>query len=157
LRAVLRAADQRGPATALTPLLLAHFGVNRPQGLIHEVYHSNLKPAAIGALAQCVHQAFAKGDGVAIGILRGAANELESSAMSVARRLELVGRPFVFILAGGIFKAVPWLQDELSRRLPVAAPGSTVRVLEGEPASGAVRLALQEASGQAAIPQYRAD
>jgi N-acetylglucosamine kinase-like BadF-type ATPase len=94
---------------------------------------------------------------VAIGILRGAANELESSAMSVARRLELVGHPFVFILAGGIFKAVPWLQDELSRRLPVAAPGSTVRVLEGEPASGAVRQALQEASGQAAIPQYRAD
>jgi N-acetylglucosamine kinase-like BadF-type ATPase len=157
LRAVLRAADQRGSATALTPLLLAHFGVTRPQGLIHEVYHSNLKPAAIGALAQCVHQAFAKGDEVAIGILRGAANELESSAMSVARRLELVGRPFVFILAGGIFKAVPWLQDELSRRLPVTAPGSTVRVLEGEPASGAVRLALQEASGQAAIPQYRAD
>jgi N-acetylglucosamine kinase-like BadF-type ATPase len=157
LRAVLRAADQRGPTTALTPLLLAHFGVNRPQGLIHEVYHSNLKPAAIGALAQCVHQAFAKGDEAAIGILRGAANELESSAMSVARRLELVGRPFVFILAGGIFKAVPWLQDELSRRLPVTAPGSTVRVLEGEPASGAVRLALQEASGRAAIPQYRAD
>ena len=157
LRAVLRAADQRGPATALTPLLLAHFGVNRPQGLIHEVYHSNLKPAAIGALAQCVHQAFATGDEVAIGILRGAANELESSAMSVARRLELVGRPFVFILAGGIFKAVPWLQDELSRRLPVTAPRSTVRVLEGEPASGAVRLALQEASGQAAIPHYRAD
>jgi N-acetylglucosamine kinase-like BadF-type ATPase len=157
LRAVLRAADQRGPATALTPLLLAHFDVNRPQGLIHEVYHSSLKPAAIGALAQCVHQAFSTGDEVAIGILRGAADELESSAMSVARRLELVGRPFAFILAGGIFKAVPWLQDELSRRLPVTAPGSTVRVLEGEPASGAVRLALQEALGQAAIPQYRAD
>jgi N-acetylglucosamine kinase-like BadF-type ATPase len=157
LRAVLRAADQRGSTTALTPLLLAHFGVDRPQGLIHEVYHSNLKPAAIGALAQCVHQAFAKGDEVAIGILRGAANELESSAMSVARRLELVGRPFVFILAGGIFKAVPWLQDELSRRLPLTAPGSTVRALEGEPASGAVRLALQEASGQAAIPRYRLD
>jgi N-acetylglucosamine kinase-like BadF-type ATPase len=157
LRAVLRAADRRGPTTALTPLLLAHFGVDRPQGLIHEVYHSNLKPAAIGALAQAVHQAFAKGDEVAIGILRGAANELEASAMSVARRLDLVGGSFVFILAGGIFKAVPWLKDELSRRLPVTAPGSSVRLLEGEPASGAVRLALQELSGHAAIPHYRQD
>jgi glucosamine kinase len=157
LRAVLRAEDRRGPATALTQLLLAHFGVDRPQGLIHEVYHSNLKPSAIGSLAQCVHQAFARGDEVAVGILRGAANELESSAMSVARRLDLVGQSFAFILAGGIFKAVPWLKDELSRRLPVVAPASTVRLLDGEPAAGAVRLALQEVAGRAAVPQYRLD
>ena len=157
LRAVLRAADKRGPATALTPLLLHHFNVDRPQGLIHEIYHSNLKPAAIGALARSVHAAFGQGDEVSIGILRGAANELESSAMSVARRLGLLGQSFTFILAGGIFKAVPWLKDELSRRLPVVAPGSDVRLLEGEPASGAVRLALQEARGQALIPQYVAD
>ena len=155
LRAVLREADQRGPATALTPLLLAHFGLDRPQGLIHEVYHTSLKPSAIGALAQCVHQAFTQGDEVAIGILRGAANELESSAMSVARRLRLVGDSFPFILAGGIFKAVPWLNDELSRRLPIVARGSRVELLSREPATGAVRLALQEARGGAAVPQYR--
>lgn len=157
LRAVLRAADRRGQATALTPLLLAHFGVDRPQALIHEVYHSNLKPSAIGSLAQRVHQAFTSGDEVAVGILRGAANELESSAMSVARRLDLIGQSFAFILSGGIFKAVPWLKDELSRRLPVVAPGSTVQLLEGEPASGAVRLALQEQTGQATVPNYRLD
>ena len=155
LRAVLRAADQRGKATALTPLLLAHFGVEQPQGLIHEVYHSNLKPSAIGALAQCVHRAFTSGDEVAVGILRGAANELESSAVSVARRLGLIGQPFPFILAGGIFKAVPWLNEELTRRLPVVAPGSVVQLLDREPATGAVRLALQEARGGADLPQYR--
>jgi N-acetylglucosamine kinase-like BadF-type ATPase len=156
LRAVLRAADQRGRETALTPLLLAHFGVERPQGLIHEVYHSNLKPSAIGALAQCVQQAFTQGDEVAIGILRGAANELESAAISVGRRLSLIGQPFPFILAGGIFKAVPWLSDELFRRLPIAARGSTVRLLDREPATGAVLLALQELGGGAAVPQYKA-
>ena len=155
LRAVLREADQRGPATALTPLLLAHFEVDRPQELIHEVYHSNLKPSAIGALSQSVHQAFTNGDEVAIGILRGAANELEASAMSVARRLGMVGKPFPFILAGGIFKAVPWLNDELSRRLPIVARKSRVELLTREPASGAVRLALQEARGGAVVPQYK--
>ncbi len=154
LRAVLRAEDRRGQATALTQLLLAHFGVDRPQGLIHAVYHSNLKPSAIGSLAQRVHEAFAAGDEVAVGILRGAANELEASAMSVARRLDLIGQSFAFIMAGGIFKAVPWLKDELSRRLPVLAPGSTVRLLEVEPAAGAVRLALQEVAGQATVPAY---
>lgn len=155
LRAVLRAADQRGKETALTPLLLNHFGVNRPQGLIHEVYHTNLKPAAIGALAQCVHQAFTQGDEVAVGILRGAANELEASAMSVARRLGLVAHRFPFILAGGIFKAVPWLSEELSRRLPIVSPGSTVRLLDREPATGAVLLALQEARGGVSVPRYK--
>jgi N-acetylglucosamine kinase len=157
LRAVLRESDHRGPQTALTPLLLAHFGVNRAQGLIHEVYHTNLKPAAIGALAQCVSAAFSQGDPVAIGILRGAANELEASALSVARRLALVGTPFPFILAGGIFRAVPWLEEEMTRRLPVASPQSRAVLLNREPAHGAVALALQEARGGARVPAYKMD
>ena len=157
LRAVLREADKRGPKTALTPLLLQHFGVSEAQGLIHEVYHTNLKPTAIGVLARSVSTAFSQGDSAAIGILRAAADELESAALSVARRLGMVGEPFVFILAGGIFRAVSWLEQELTRRLPLSAPGATVRLLDREPASGAVMLALHEASGGAAIPKYKMD
>jgi N-acetylglucosamine kinase-like BadF-type ATPase len=157
LRAVLREADRRGARTLLTPLLLEHFGVSQAQGLIHEVYHSSLKPAAIGALAKSVQAAFRQGDEVSIGILRGAANELESSALSVARRLGLIGQPFSFILSGGIFRAVPWLEEELERRLPVASPGSSVRLLDCEPAVGAVRLAVGELNGGAAIPKYKTD
>lgn len=157
LRAVLREADKRGPQTALSDMLLKHFGVAQAQGLIHEVYNATLKPPAIGALAKCVQTAFSQGDEVAIGILRGAANELEASALSVARRLELVGEPFTFILAGGIFRAVPWLEQELERRLPVAAPRSRVQLLDREPAIGAVALALQEARGRAVVPAYKLD
>jgi N-acetylglucosamine kinase-like BadF-type ATPase len=156
LRAVLREADKRGPKTALTPLLLRHFGVSQAQSLIHEVYHTNLKPSAIGALAQCVQAAFAEGDPVAIGILRGAADELEASGISVARRLSLVGQTFGFILSGGIFRAVPWLRQELERRLPVSVPLTTVSLLEREPAAGAVAFAIQEARGGARIPAYSA-
>ena len=154
LRAVLREADQRGPATLLTPLLLKHFGVTAPQALIYEVYHGNLKPSAIGALARSVQAAFTEGDPVAIGILRGAADQLESSALSVARRLNMIGEPFTFILAGGIFRAVPWVEQELERRLPVAAPRSVARLLDKEPAVGAVAFALQEARGGARLPAY---
>ena len=157
LRAVLREADRRGPATALSPMLLAHFGVSQAPQLIHHVYNTNLKPTAIGALATCVQSAFSQGDPVAVGILRGAANELEACALSVARRLELAGGPFTFILAGGIFRAVPWLQQELEHRLPVAAPGSRVQLLGREPAIGAVALAVQEARGGAVIPAYKMD
>ncbi|HEX5475654.1 MAG TPA: BadF/BadG/BcrA/BcrD ATPase family protein [Vicinamibacterales bacterium] len=157
LRAVLRESDRRGPATALTPLLLRHFDVARPQDLIHEVYQETPKPATIAALAQCVQQAFVDGDGVAIGILRGSADQLEQSGLSVARRLEMVGTAFPFVLAGGIFRAVPWLHEELARRLPLAAPRSRTRLLEIEPAAGAVRLALAEARGVAAVPAYKAE
>ena len=157
LRAVLREADKRGPKTVLTQMLLEHFGVGQAQGLIHEVYHTNLKPAAIGALARSVQRAYLQGDQAAVGILRAAANELESAAMSVARRLGLVGQAFPFILSGGIFRAVPWLEQELTRRLPVVAPGSTVRLLDREPARGAIALALQEATGGVTIPRYKTD
>jgi N-acetylglucosamine kinase-like BadF-type ATPase len=157
IRAVLREADRRGPATQLTGLLLAHFGVTRPQDLIHEVYHGQLRPATIAALAQCVQQAFRAGDNVSIKILRGSADELESCAFSVATRLGIVGSEFPFVLAGGIFRAVPWLHEELARRLALASPGSRTRLLEMEPAYGAVRLALDEARGGARIPVYLED
>jgi N-acetylglucosamine kinase-like BadF-type ATPase len=157
LRAVLREADRRGPKTALTPLLLRHFGVDEAQNLIHEVYQNKLRPAAIGALAECVQAAFTDRDEAAIGILRAAADELEAAGLSVARRLALDREPFTFILGGGIFRAVPWLREELRRRLSAAMPNSTTSVLEREPAAGAVSLALQEARGGARIPAYRAD
>ncbi|MGH9371040.1 MAG: BadF/BadG/BcrA/BcrD ATPase family protein [Vicinamibacterales bacterium] len=155
LRAVLRAADHRGPATLLTPILLEHFAVTQPQALLHQVYHHNLRPSAIGALASCVQRAFTEGDAAAAGILRAAATELEGAALSVARRLDLLSEPFAFILSGGAFRAIPWLEQELARRLPATAPLSETRRLEREPAEGALTFALQEARGGARIPMYR--
>jgi N-acetylglucosamine kinase-like BadF-type ATPase len=157
LRAVLREADRRGPRTALTPMLLKHFGVTEAQNLIHEVYQNKFRPAAIGALARCVQEAFTAQDHAAVGILRAAADELEASGVSVARRLGLGPEPFAFILGGGIFRAVPWLTDELQHRLRASFPLSTARLLDREPAAGAVSFAIQEAGGGARIPAYKQD
>ena len=157
LRAVLREADRRGPATRLTGLLLNYYGVTRAQDLIAQVYHGSLRPSAIAALAQCVMGAFNDGDSVAIGILRSAADQLESAALSVARRLELIGSDFPFVLSGGIFRAVPWLEEELTRRLPMASPRARTILLNDEPATGAVRLALAEARGGYQLPAYKID
>lgn len=157
LRAVLREADRRGPATQLTGLLLNYYGVARAQDLIAQVYHGGLRPSAIASLAKCVQAAFSDGDAVAIGILRSAADQLESSGLSVARRLDLVGSDFPFVLSGGIYRAVPWLEEELTRRLQLASPRSRTILLNEEPAAGAVRLALVEALGGYTIPVYRPD
>ncbi len=44
---------------------------------------------------------------------------------------------------------------EVARRLIEVAPRSQARLLEQEPAMGAVRLALAEARGGARIPKYK--
>ena len=69
----------------------------------------------------------------------------------------MIGSEFPFVLAGGIFRAVPWLEDELTRRLPMASPHATTVQLNEEPASGAVRLAIAEARGGYRLPAYKTD
>ena len=84
-----------------------------------------------------------------------AADELVIAARSVAERLEMRGDAFGFYLAGGAFQVVPWLVDELRKRLVEVAPRSHVERLTGEPATGAVWLALAEAAGGARVPRYK--
>jgi hypothetical protein len=43
----------------------------------------------------------------------------------------------------------------MQRRLPLAVPSSTARLLDREPAAGAVSFAIQEAKGGARIPRYQ--
>jgi len=155
LRAVVRRADGRGRETSLTPRLLGHFGLTQPAELIHRVYHEALAPSAIGALARYVQQARDDGDFVAGGILDQAAEELFNAAAAVMKRLEMERETFSFVLAGGMFHAVPWLSDQLKTLLPSLALQSRTIRLEEEPAVGAVQLALAAARGRAQIPAYR--
>lgn len=154
LQAVARASDGRGPATALTACVLEHFGVRQPQELIAEIYDRQLHHHAIAQAARLVQQAYDAGDAVAAQILERAADELLSAARSVVERLRMRDTAVQFVLAGGVFTGVPWLADELTRRLPALAMRAEVRRLGVEPALGAVRLALAEAKGGAQLPRY---
>jgi N-acetylglucosamine kinase-like BadF-type ATPase len=154
LRAVARAADGRGPATSLTAKVLEHFAVATPSDLIREVYDRQVRHHALAQVARHVAKARDEGDLIAAQILEGAAYELVTAARSVADRLAMREEAFDFVLAGGVFHGVPWLSDELERRLPAVAPKARVSRLAAEPALGAVRLALAEARGGARIPRY---
>ena len=154
LSAIVRAADGRGPATALTGLVMAQLELVRPSDLIHQTYYRDLRRGAIAGLAPLVERARAGGDPVAADILSQAGRELTAAASSVVARLDMRGDVFPTLLAGGIFKAVPWLAGELIGLLSEVAPRSDVRLLEVEPAAGAVRLALAEAGGGAKLPAY---
>ena len=155
LAAVMRAADDRGPATRLTDDILSFFGVADVSRLPRIVYDREVPRMSVAALGPIVQGAAAQGDLVAARILEHAANELLLGAGSVASALQMRGDAFSFLLAGGVFPAVPWLGTELSRRLPEVAPRCQVRVLEEEPAVGAVWLALAEARGGADVPKYK--
>src|SRR5471030_591860 len=142
LAAIMRAADGRGPETRLTEDVLAHFAIADVSRLTRIVYDRELPRMSVAALGPIVHQARELGDAVAAGILERAADELVLAARSVATRLEMRGDAFDFVLAGGVFPVVPWLAYEVTRRLTEVAPRSQVRLLDREPAIGAVCLAL---------------
>ena len=155
LRAAVRHADGRGRPTALTEKLLGHFHVERAGDLIHRIYQEEVGPRGIASLAKYVQDARTEGDLVAAAILNQAADELITAGTAVMSRLNLQDDPFTFVLAGGMFHAVPWLCDQLQLMLPSLAPQSRTMRLQTEPAMGAVQLALAELRGGARVPAYR--
>jgi len=154
LSAVVRQFDGRGPATLLTTMVLDHMRLASPTELIHEIYFRDLQRHAIAGLAALVQQATDAGDAVAAQILKRAGGELAASAASVITRLGMRGEAFPTVLAGGIFHGAPWLIGDVESRLSEVAPRSVIRVLNVEPAVGAVRLAIAAAKGPVAIPSY---
>ena len=155
LAAVMRAADGRGPETRLTGEILAHFNVDDESRLPRIVYDRELPRVSVAALGPIAQRVAEQGDAVGGRILERAADELALAARSVATRLEMRGDAFTFYLAGGVFRVVPWLAEELPRRLVEVAPRAQARILLEEPAVGAVWLALAEARGGARVPQYK--
>ena len=155
LAAVMRAADGRGPATGLSVEVRSHFGVSDESRLPRIVYDRELPRMNVAALGPIVQRAAEQGDAVATRILERAAEELAQAALSVVTQLEMRGDAFTFYLAGGVFRVVPWVANEMRRRLVEVAPRSQVQSLEDEPAVGAVWLALAEACGGAHIPRYK--
>lgn len=152
--AALRERDGRGPRTILTTLVCDHFRVANPEQLVRQVYDRGMRPQAIASLGALVELARQRGDVIAAEILNGAAEHLTKAAQSVASRLEMRGDRFVTVLAGGMFRAIPWLAEEVSRRLRDVAPRSWAAPLDVEPAHGAVRLALHQARGALQLPIY---
>jgi N-acetylglucosamine kinase-like BadF-type ATPase len=154
LRAVMREADGRGPATDLTPRVLSHFGVAAAADLVHVVYYRDLSRQEIASLSVLVQQSAETGDLIAREIVGAAATELERAARSVTARLDLEDARFSYVLAGGVFRVVPSLARDLTSRLLAAPPRGSVVPLDVEPAVGAVRLALAQAAGTLVLPEY---
>lgn len=154
LAAVVRAADRRGPATALTPLVLKHAEADRIDGLVRKVHTRPDRRQMIAAMAGLVARADAGGDAVAAEILRAGADELLLAARSVIEQLGMRGERFHVVLSGGLFKMAPVMASMLAVRVADLAPRAITGLLTDEPALGAVRLARRAAEGRLRLPVY---
>ncbi len=148
LRAVMRAYDGRGPATALSEALLARWALATVPDLVARVYRELSGKHEIAALARTVDATAAAGDPVAQQILADAGRELAQSAQAVVQRLELTGQ-IPCALAGGVAVGSRLVREEFlaaAEKLGLTlAPVAPV----DEPALGAIALARSATQGQA--------
>ncbi len=144
VREALRAADGRGPATRLQDLLNEHFEIAAPGEILRAVYDGEFPRSRVAAFATRVEEAALGGDATAGGILETAARELALAASSVRDRLRLAPSAHDVVLSGGTFAALPTLERAVATSLE--APGARIVFLREEPATGAVRLALEALS-----------
>ena len=100
LQAAARAADGRGPATALLDRILAAWELSAPEALLARVYQPFDK-TAIAALAPLVLTLAAEGDEAARHIEAGAARELALAVTTLARALDFPPGPLPLACAGG--------------------------------------------------------
>jgi N-acetylglucosamine kinase-like BadF-type ATPase len=99
-QAAARAADGRGPSTALLQLVLGRWGLTTPRQMIDHIYLTPEK-APIASLAPGVLALSRRGDHVARAIRRQACEELAQAAVAVIDALNLPG-PVPLILGGGL-------------------------------------------------------
>jgi N-acetylglucosamine kinase-like BadF-type ATPase len=144
-----RAEDGRGPATALLAALPTHYGMPSLAALI-EAFHFGDFPAE--------RQLAAAGDTVALGIIQQQAEEIVAMAVSVLRRLELLGERVTVVLGGGVLTAGhSVLLDRVTRLLAEVAPKAVPRVVDVPPVVGAALLGLDHtAAGANAQERLRA-
>ena len=128
-----------GPETTLYERICREIGVDHPSGLVKWFYDQEHTRTRVARLAAVVQQAADDGDEAARGLLDQAAQHLARSARAVAKQLEF-GAPYALVLSGGAFRACPSLYARVEASLDL--PAARVVKLEAEPATGAVKLAL---------------
>jgi glucosamine kinase len=99
VRAALLAADGRGPATALGPLIERALGIATIEDAVAVIRWHDAEPSRVAALAPLVLRAADNGDAAALEIIASGAEGLAEMGMAVLARLGL--RPENALVAAG--------------------------------------------------------
>ncbi len=133
-----------GPATALTPRALAHFGTRDVEALLHAFTGRNRVRPRPGPFAPCLLDVAAEGDSVARAIVASHAEALAGYGIAAARRVGLApDHPFDLVLKGGVFRhRCDLMRVPIVARMRGALPGLSIVGSGPEPVAGALLLAL---------------
>ncbi len=140
LRAVLRAADGRGPATALQAAAERRFG--RPPALVAALEGHANPPRLAASFAADVARAAEAGDMVAAGLLRETAAALAGTVRAASAHLADAG-PVRFAMVGGLANLGPILIDPLLEALRRDAAWLQPTAPRGTALDGARLLAVR--------------
>lgn len=141
LKAVMRAADGRGPDTSLRAAVLARFRVSAPADLVGRLHAPDVGRREIAEVARDALVAAESGDAVAAAIVAAAAGELAAHVSTLARRHNLAVGGYPLRLAGGLLVGSESLRRQVVEALAASGPAPGEVIVVADPAAGAVRLA----------------
>ena len=142
-----RAADGRGPHTALREALPAHYGLPSMQALIEAVHLGHLTPDRCVEMTPLLFDVASGGDRVATDVVRRQVAEITALAVAALTRLELLDEPTPVVLGGGVLTAGHrLLLDGINEALAAAAPLASTRVVSTPLVVGAGLLGLDHVS-----------
>ncbi len=138
-----RAEDGRGPATALSRTLPAHFGLPSMYALIEALHLGQVAQSRRHELTPVLFATAADGDTIARMIVDRQAEEVVSMAVVALTRLDLVDEPTPVLLGGGVLAAEhPQLNTMIQNLLADQAPKAIPQVVTASPVLGAALLGL---------------
>ncbi len=138
-----RGEDGRGPATALTAAVAAHFGRATVEEVSAGLHLGELDKQQVRELSPVLFAVAAAGDPVARGVVAKQAREVIALATIAARRLGLLDKPHAVVLGGGVLAARhALLHDAVVDGIQAAAPQATIGIVADPPVAGAALLAL---------------
>ncbi|MCP2342679.1 N-acetylglucosamine kinase [Actinomadura rupiterrae] len=141
----VRAEDGRGPATALTAAVAAHFGAASAVDVGIALHVGDIHRDRLLALTPVLMDVAEAGDQVALSVVDRQAEEIALLGTAALRRLGLLDRPTEVVLGGGVLSARrPPLMAGVERRFAGAAPHAELIVADAPPVLGAALLALAE-------------
>ena len=141
--AAARADDGRGPETALSTALPAHYGVDSMASMIEALHLGDISAARHLEAAPLLFQVAAAGDAVAADLVLRQAEEIVSMAVVAMRRLDLLDEPTDVVLGGGVLTAGhPLLMETVVRLLTESAPKAIPRLIDVPHVVGAALLGL---------------
>ena len=147
-----RHADRRGPATTLTAVVPAHFGVATMDDVTQALHLGSIAYADMAVLAPIVQAHADAGDEIARHLMTRQGEEVAIMAASCIDRLDLQSHTVPVVLGGGVLAARnQLLWDAMLATLGLRAPRAEPIHVPGPPILGAAKLALESAGAQPAV------